>query len=87
MKSVATTVLAVVLGLSLLAGCGSDDKAPSKADYAKGYKPINDEFVALGQVVAATVRTAKGQTDVALVHVREATRMTVRSSPVLHKVK
>jgi hypothetical protein len=67
MKRIATTVLAVVLGLSLLAGCGDDKKSgPSKEKYAERYKPINDEFVALGQEVANTVRTAKGQTDVAL---------------------
>jgi hypothetical protein len=67
MKRTATTFLAVLLGLSLLAGCGSDKKSgPSKEKYAEQYKPINDQFLALGQVVAETVRTAKGQTDVAL---------------------
>jgi outer membrane murein-binding lipoprotein Lpp len=67
MRRTATTLLAVMLGLSLLAGCGSDKKSgPSKEKYAEQYKPINDQFLALGKEVANTVRTAKGQTDVAL---------------------
>jgi hypothetical protein len=59
------TLLAALLALSLVAGCGGDS-GPSKDEYAKGYKPINDEFVALGREVGTTVQTAKGQTDAAL---------------------
>jgi hypothetical protein len=57
-------VLAALLAVALVAGCG--DSGTSKEDYAKEYRPINDEFVALGREVGATVQTAKGQTDAAL---------------------
>ena len=59
------TILAALLALSLLAGCGGDS-GPSKSDYDKDFKPINAEFLALGREVGTTVQTAKGQTDVAL---------------------
>lgn len=57
---------AALLALSLLAGCGGGDKATGKDDYAKTFRPINDQFLALGREVAGTIRTAKGQTDVLL---------------------
>ena len=60
-------LVAAVLSLALLAGCGDDDGGgASKEDYAEEFKPINDEFLALGEEVANTIRTAKGQTDASL---------------------
>lgn len=64
---IVAALVAAVLSLALLAGCGDDDGGgASKEDYAEEFKPINDEFLALGEEVANTIRTAKGQTDAAL---------------------
>jgi hypothetical protein len=60
-------LVAAVLSLGLLAACGDDDGGPlSTEEYADKFNPINDEFLALGQEVAATIETAKGQTDATL---------------------
>ena len=65
MKLRVLLILVALLAGSLQLGCGGDD-GTSKEDYAKDFKPINDEFLALGREVGTTVQTARGQTDDAL---------------------
>ena len=61
-------LLALLLGAGLLAGCGGDDDgggdtASQKEQFDEGYKPINDEFVAVGNDVGQAVQTAKGKSN------------------------
>ena len=62
-------LISALLVTGLLAGCGGDDK-PSQEDvkkeYDEAYKPINDDFVKLGEEVQQTIQTAEGQTNQAL---------------------
>ena len=64
------TIVAALLALGLLAGCGDDDNggggddaAEVKEEFSKEYRPINDEFLALGGEVGEAVKTARGKTN------------------------
>jgi hypothetical protein len=67
-------LVSALLALGLLAGCGGDDDdggdggdSGSQAEkFDEAYKPINDEFVALGEEVQQTIQTAEGQSNDAL---------------------
>jgi hypothetical protein len=61
-------LLAALLALGLLAGCGGDDgpskeeeAAEVKEEFSEGFKPINDDFLALGERVGRAVQTARGK--------------------------
>jgi hypothetical protein len=64
-------LLSALLAVGLLAGCGGDDDGGGKDDeaaevkeeFSKGYRPINDEFLALGARVGRAVQTAKGKSN------------------------
>ena len=68
------TLVAALLALGLLAGCGGDDDdggggdeaAEVKKEFEEGYRPINDEFLAIGGEVAETIQAAKGKTNAEL---------------------
>jgi hypothetical protein len=51
--------LAAACVVLALAGCGS----ASKDDYAKGFRPINDELVELGQRIGKSAGAASGKSD------------------------
>lgn len=64
-----------LLALGLLAGCGGDDDgggnggddaAAQKEEFAKDYRPINDEFVATGEEVAKTIQGAEDKSNAEL---------------------
>ena len=66
------TLVAALLALGLLAGCGDDDNgggnggddaAEVKEKFATAYRPINDEFVALGAEVGEAVQSARGKSN------------------------
>jgi hypothetical protein len=88
-RSILLALAAALLALGLLAGCGDDDgdggnggsdPAAQKEEFDKAYKPINDEVVSIGEDVAQTIQTAKGQSDQAL-----ATKFGELSSRVLEQ--
>jgi hypothetical protein len=65
-------LLAALLAVGLLAGCGDDDggnggggdeAAEVKREFEQGYRPINDEFLALGAEVGKAVETARGKSN------------------------
>ena len=59
-------LVSALLAVGLLAGCGGDDGdkgAEAKEQFDKGYAPINDDFVALGNEVGETINTAKGKSN------------------------
>jgi hypothetical protein len=65
-------LVAALLALGLLAGCGDDDDggggggddaAEVKEEFSKGYRPINDEFLALGAEVGKAVEEARGKSN------------------------
>lgn len=66
------TLVAALLALGLLAGCGDDDNgggnggddaAEVKEKFATAYRPINDEFLALGAEVGQAVQSARGKSN------------------------
>jgi hypothetical protein len=72
-RSLLLVLTAALLALGLLAGCGGDDDdgggddaSAQKEEFAKAYKPINDEFVSTGEDVAKTINTAKGKSNAEL---------------------
>jgi hypothetical protein len=64
-------LLAGLLALGLVAGCGDDDgggnggddAAEVKEEFSEAYRPINDDFLALGAEVGQAVQTAKGKSN------------------------
>jgi outer membrane murein-binding lipoprotein Lpp len=63
-------LVAALLGIGLLAGCGDDDggddAGASTEEFDKAYAPINDDFLELGEEVQQTIQTAEGQSNEAL---------------------
>src|SRR2546423_2869098 len=55
--------VAVLLAASLAAGCGGSDK---KDEFAKGFKPVNAQLVALGSNVGQALQNASSSSDQAL---------------------
>ncbi|HEX8052781.1 MAG TPA: hypothetical protein VF517_07295 [Thermoleophilaceae bacterium] len=66
-RSILLILTAALLGLGLLAGCGGDDggddAAAQKEDFAREFKPINADFLKLGQDVQQTIQTADTKSD------------------------
>ena len=64
-------LIAALLALGLLAGCGGDDDgggnrddaAELKKEFSEDYRPINDEFLALGNEVGQAVTTARDKSN------------------------
>ena len=74
-RSIVLALVTALLAVGLLVGCddddngggnGGDDAAELKERFDTGYRPINDEFLALGKEVGEVISTAKGQSDAAL---------------------
>jgi hypothetical protein len=67
MRSLRLTFIVVIAIAALVAaGCGSSSSGPSKTDFNNGYKPLNAEILAIGNVLGTTIQTAKTKSDVAL---------------------
>jgi len=61
-------LIAALLAVGLLAGCGGDDNggddaAELKEEFAEDYRPINDEFLALGERTGRAVSTAEDKSN------------------------
>ena len=64
-------LIAALLAVGLLAGCGGDDDggngvddaAELKEEFAEDYRPINDEFLALGERTGRAVSTAEDKSN------------------------
>lgn len=75
-RPVLLALLTALLAVGLLAGCGGgddgggsgagDDAAELKERFDTGYRPINDQFLALGRETGEAINTAKGKSNAAL---------------------
>jgi hypothetical protein len=73
-RHVLLALIAALLAIGLLAGCGGDDddggnggdSAAQKEEFDEAYAPINDEFLKLGAETQQTIQTAEGQSNEAL---------------------
>jgi hypothetical protein len=66
-RSIARSLVLVLVAVFLVAGCGGDDKGSNTKDkFTAAYKPLNDQLVALGGDVGTAVQSAKGKSDATL---------------------
>lgn len=68
-----TLLGAALLAVGLLSGCGGDDgdggdksATELKQEFDTAYRPINDDFVEVGEDVGETIQTARGKSNPAL---------------------
>jgi hypothetical protein len=65
-------LVAALLATGLLAGCGGDDDnggdeaAEGKERFDTAYRPINDQFLALGRETGQVITTARGKSNASL---------------------
>ena len=66
-------LITALLALGLLAGCGDDDggnggndAAELKKNFDTAYRPINDEFLALGRETGEVIQAARGKSNASL---------------------
>jgi hypothetical protein len=76
--------LLVLLALVALAGCGGGGSDKS-AEFKKGYAPLNDQVLAIGNDLGNALSSAKGETDIALA--RQFASLTARARRVKTKLE
>jgi hypothetical protein len=59
-------LIAALLGVGLVAGCGGDDGPSAKEQFEKDYGEVNDDLLSLSEEVGTAVNTARGKSDAQL---------------------